>query len=147
MAVGFFMTISAYVTAVPQAFAQSTTSIKTSGTNVLISKNDCDRVVRHVPAGDVAFKPGVDVRGNSVEPADLAGTSSIALPDVIEFNLTVDVLNDLGISDDSPLAPEGDAILGKVTYDMLSGAVTFNGEPLGDPELAAIAAGCRAAQD
>lgn len=142
----FFATSSCYVATVPAAFAQSNTSIKTSGTNVLISKKDCDRVIRHVPADAVAFKPGVDVRGNSVASADLNGGSSIAMPDVIEFNLTIDVLNDLGISDDSPLAPEGEAVLGTVTYDMLSGAVTFNGKTLGDPELAVIAAGCRASQ-
>lgn len=105
--------------------------------------------MKHVPDADVAFKPGIDVRGKPVAPADLGGGSALTLPDMIEFNLTVDVLNELGVSSDSPLAPEapeGDVTLGTITYDLLSGAVTFNGQPLGDPELAAIAAGCRAAQ-
>jgi hypothetical protein len=147
--IGFFCGSSIFVATPHPAFGQSPAPLNSAGTNVLISKKDCDRVVKHVPDADVAFKPGIDVRGKPVAPADLGGGSALTLPDMIEFNLTVDVLNELGVSSDSPLAPEapeGDVTLGTITYDLLSGAVTFNGQPLGDPELAAIAAGCRAAQ-
>ena len=39
--------------------------------------------MRHEPAPDVAYQPGVDVHGRAVAPADLNGGSQIELPDVI----------------------------------------------------------------
>ena len=36
------------------------------GPKVRIAKKDCRRLVRHQPAADVAYQPGVDVRGNKV---------------------------------------------------------------------------------
>jgi len=63
-------------------------------THVIISTQDCQRLVRHVPAPDVAYKPGVDVHGKTVAPADLAGSNTIyQLPDHIEFNYTINPVN------------------------------------------------------
>ena len=114
-------------------------------TEISISDEACRRLVRHVPDADVAYKPGVDVRGNPVATADLPGTNILKLPDVIQFDLTIDVLSDYGVDDDSPLSPIGEASIGVVRFDLLSGALTFNGEPLGDPEEAVLAAACRKA--
>lgn len=60
---------------------------------IVITKVDCSRLIRHVPAPDVAYQPGVDVRGREVASADLPGTGADALPnllpDVLEFPLTI----------------------------------------------------------
>ncbi len=37
----------------------------------------------------------------------------------------------------------GDAVVGKVKFNLLTGVVTFNGRPLNDPQREAISAGCR----
>lgn len=128
---------------VPSASAQSLEN--TGTTEVSVSEAVCRRLVRHVPDADIAYRPGVDVRGNAVAAADLPGTNVLKLPDKIQFDLTVDVLSDYGVDADSPLSPIGEAKLGAVTFDTLSGALTFNGEPLGDPEQAVLAAACRKA--
>ena len=126
--------------------AASAQTPETAGsTEGSISDEACRRLVRHVPDADVAYKPGVDVRGNSVAAAELPGTNTLKLPESIQFNLTVDVLSDYGVDDHSPLRPTGETIIGVVTFDLLSGALTFNGEPLGDLEQAVLAAACRKA--
>ncbi len=58
---------------------------------VRITKKDCRRLVRHTASADVAYQPGVDVRGNPVVPADASGGFTIPLPDVYEFNITKDL--------------------------------------------------------
>ncbi len=67
---------------------------------VRISKTDCQRVVRHQASADVAYKPGVDVRGKAVAPADANGGFTIPLPDVFEFNITKDLTAYLGGAED-----------------------------------------------
>ena len=37
----------------------------------------------------------------------------------------------------------GDAVVGKVKFNLRTGVVTFNGQALNDPQRAVIAAGCR----
>lgn len=60
---------------------------------IVITKLDCSRLIRHVPAADVAYKPGVDAKGRAVAPADIPGSGADAipnlLPDVLEFPVTI----------------------------------------------------------
>lgn len=60
---------------------------------IVITKLDCSRLIRHVPAADVAYKPGVDAKGRVVAPADVPGSGAEAipnlLPDVLEFPVTI----------------------------------------------------------
>lgn len=60
---------------------------------IVITKTDCSRLIRHVPAADVAYKPGVDAKGRAVAPADMPGSGADALPgvlpDVLEFPITI----------------------------------------------------------
>lgn len=58
---------------------------------VRITKKDCNRLVRYQASADVAYQPGVDVRGNPVMPADVGGGFTIPLPDVYEFAITKDL--------------------------------------------------------
>jgi len=108
---------------------------------VIISRAQCRELQRHEPRDDVTFKPGVDVRGKPVAPADLNGGSSLQLPDEISFDLTVRMTDFLrqppppGISDSV-------ARLGRI--DVKGTEVSFNGMPLTDPAVAEIVALCRA---
>ena len=70
---------------------------------VVITRGECQRLVRHVPAADVAYAPGVDVRGKPVAPADIGGGYDyMQPPEEIAFDLRVDLRNFLG-------GPEADA--------------------------------------
>ena len=52
---------------------------------VVITKADCDRLVKHVPAPDVTYQAGTDVYGRRVAPADLNGGAQIDLPETYSF--------------------------------------------------------------
>ena len=66
---------------------------QTEPIRIVITKVDCSRLVRHQPAPDVAYRPGVDARGRAVVPADIPGSGADAipnlLPEVLEFPLTI----------------------------------------------------------
>lgn len=65
---------------------------------VIIAGRDCARLItEHVPAPDVAYRPGTDAYGRKVAPADLnGGYRQIALPKEIEFDVSVDLRKFLG---------------------------------------------------
>ena len=108
-----------------------------------LRREDCAQVVKHRPTPDTAYQPGVDSRGNPVVPADLDGGSTIVLPAIIPVFITVDLQDRFHIPLNSALY-EGEAAVGIATVD-LDGNVTFNGQPLTDPEADALAAACDAA--
>lgn len=58
---------------------------------VTVTRQDCARLVRHMPSADVAYQPGVDVKGRKVAPADLPGSGADLkiLPEVLEFTIAV----------------------------------------------------------
>jgi hypothetical protein len=59
-------------------------------TGIAVTPADCRLLERHQPAPDVAYRPGVDVRGRPVAPADLGGAPGFELPPVLEFTLALD---------------------------------------------------------
>ena len=101
-----------------------------SSPTIIVTRAACKELVTHVPDGDVAYKPGVDVRGNAVAPADLNGGSNIlkSLPKEIEFPVTIDFFKYSGIT--VPDGVSGEQNIGKITYR--NGRVYFNDQPLGD---------------
>lgn len=105
-------------------------SEETKKTTITVTRAACEELVRHVPDDDVAYKPGVDVRGNKVAPADLNGGSNIlkSLPKEIEFPVTIDFFEYSGIT--VPNGVSGEQSIGKITYR--NGRVYFNDQPLGD---------------
>jgi len=115
---------------------------KNATTEVKIAPDDCRRLVQHRASADVAYKPGVDVNGNPVAPADLPGQARITAPNEITINLTIDVLQQYGVPADSLLSPSGEASIGTIKYDIGSGKLTYNGQSLTDPEQDALAAAC-----
>lgn len=85
----------------------------------------CRRLERHVPAPDVAYQPGVDVRGKPVAPADLPGGASAPVPN-LHVEVTADMARHFGIALPDRLGRS--AVIGTITVD--GNRSTFNGQPL-----------------
>lgn len=103
----------------------------------------CRQLVKHVPDADVAYQPGVDVRGKPVVPADLDSNIRIDLPEEISIPLTVDVMSFLKLDTGALPASamkRNDAQLGTLT--LRGNQVFFNGRPLTDAEQDNLAVLC-----
>ena len=107
---------------------------------IAISRTDCERLVRHEPAPDVAYQPGVDVHGRPVVPADLGGGQQIQLPDVIYIPIEVLIQDKYGIPANSVLY-DATALVGVVS--VRGNQVYFEDQPLTDPEIVALEEACR----
>ncbi|WP_299399353.1 hypothetical protein [Pelagibius sp.] len=112
-----------------------------------ITRADCQRLVRHVPAADVAYQPGVDVRGRPVAPADLGAAEPgaappLALPQAVVIPIEVDLFDRFGIPAGG-VNFEADAFIGEVTVDLATGEAFFNGQPLQSEAEAELAARCQ----
>lgn len=127
-----------FVTGLAQAQAPETT--EPTVTQLSVSLNDCKRVVRHRAKDDVAYKPGVDVRGKAVKPADLQPLGAIKAPDEIVIDFGLDLAGRYGFGG----AALFDATAGIATihYDIASGGLTFNGKPLLDEDVKAVERAC-----
>ncbi len=107
---------------------------------VAITRADCTRLVAHVPDPDVAYRPGVDVYGREVAPADLGGAPRIEPPETILIDIEIDLLQRFGIPA-NPALYDANAEVGEVAYR--DGRFTFNGQPLQDEAQAQLAARCQ----
>jgi hypothetical protein len=107
---------------------------------IVMSRQDCQRLVRHEPAPDVAYQPGVDVHGRPVVPADLGGGSPIELPDVIYIPIEVLLEDRFHIPANSALF-KATAEVGVV--ELRGNRVYYQDQLLSDPEEAALEAACR----
>ncbi len=107
---------------------------------VAITRADCARLVEHVPGPDMAYRPGVDVYGREVAPADLGGAPRVELPETVLIDIEVDLLARFGIPANEVLF-DPDAEVGEVAYR--DGRFTFNGQPLQDQAQAELAARCQ----
>ena len=105
-----------------------------------ITAADCRALVTHQTAPDVAYQPGVDVRGRPVAPADLPGGVVIEPPRTFIIPIEIDLVERFGLLSTVP-GFEADALVGTVLYD--DGQLFFNGQPLIDPMQTAIAEACR----
>lgn len=110
------------------------------GATITITRLDCTRIVRHVPAPDVAYRPGVDVRGRKVAPADLDNGFKVEPPEEFEIPITVDLQDRLGIPA-NPTLFEAEAKIGTIVYR--KGKAWFNGQPLATENTAVLAKVCR----
>lgn len=108
-----------------------------------VTKKDCQRVEKHLARNDVAYKPGVDVYGNPVVPADMED-NHLLLPENIIIDLSLP-LQDLyeGVKGEDEILANAEVQIGKLDYNLSSGKLKFNGQALGDPALNAIAIECR----
>ena len=128
--------LAAALAAAPAAALAAAPAAAHEKATVAITRADCARLVAHVPAPDVAYRPGVDVYGREVAPADLGGAPRIELPETILIGIEIDLLARFGI----PVSHAG-AEVGEVAYR--DGRFTFNGQPLQDQAQAELAARCQ----
>ena len=128
------------------AAAAAQSDLETGGvpdpyTRVILEARDCRQLVtRHRPSLDTAYQEGVDVRGNPVAPADLASSPRLQLPEVIVIDILIPLETFLG-EGTPPRIGRSEVRLGEVRVE--GERLSFNGQPLGDPAAAAIAAACR----
>jgi hypothetical protein len=97
---------------------------------IVIKGDLCKRLTDHVPAADVRYKPGVDVKGRPVAAAEVGGGKPAFLPSTIEFPVTVDVFERVGQV--VPPGTDGKLTLGTVRLD--GNKVMFNGINIGSSE-------------
>lgn len=90
--------------------------------------------------GDAGYKPGVDVAGKPVVEADV-NDGGIPAPETVEFNLTVDMAQYLGLA--GPLTPEGDIPIARISV-LPDGQVLRDGQPLEGQAVAALRSLCKA---
>ncbi|MEO5337526.1 MAG: hypothetical protein H7841_11620 [Magnetospirillum sp. WYHS-4] len=110
-------------------------------TTLVVSRQDCKRLVRHQPAASAEYNPGTDVRGRKVKPAETDDSPRLDLPKDVSFDLNYDLAAKYGLSAQGIKA---EPALGKVTVQE-GGRVLWNGKPLGKPETAAVEDACRKA--
>jgi hypothetical protein len=79
------------------ALLMTTAALAAETATVTLSSGDCAKLVQHVPADDVTYRPGVDVRGKPVVPADLGGGSAITMPEEIHIQIGVDLADRLAL--------------------------------------------------
>jgi hypothetical protein len=121
---------------------------------VAVSAADCKKLVAHTPNDDVTYKPGVDVRGKKVAPADLDGGYQMELPESIDLQIGVDLADRLALRDarkqaQSGSAPttrkvlpaEGYAPVG--TLSIRGNEAYWNGKLLASQDQAALTLACR----
>ena len=108
-------------------------------TVIRIPRADCARLIEHRPAPDVAYEPGVDVRGKKVAPADLPGSSAaIDPPKHVDIEISFNPLRGRA----GQRFGGSELIVGRVQYNLETGQATFNGQPLTDSEQAELARKC-----
>ena len=112
------------------------------GEAVVVSEAECRLLERHAPSVDVAYKPGVDVRGAPVAPADAAPHGRIATPQQVALDVSLP-LRALLFDPPRRLA-DAEVQVGQLVVDLADGQLHFNGQPLSDPVLAQFVAACRA---
>lgn len=114
-----------------------------AGQQPALAPDFCKALVKHVPSSDVAYKPGVDVHGKPVAPADLPGTNAFQLQQPITIALTADLFKFLKFpADQYPFNTMGrsDINLGTLTVD--GDKVLYNGQPLTDEQQDNLAVLC-----
>jgi hypothetical protein len=133
------------------AAAQQQTEAPASGetVSVVLSPAQCLRLIRHDPAADTSYQPGVDVHGRPVAPADLgpgpdtAGQGSPAAvvpPEKIVIPIVIDLFDRFGIPANPDLF-KADAQVGEVVYQ--DGRLYYNGQRLADGGTDQVVLYCR----
>ncbi len=107
---------------------------------VIITRADCARLVEHVPAPDLAYRPGVDAYGRAVAPAELDGGTPIQAPETLHIPIEIDLQDRFGIPA-NPALYESDIPIGEVVYR--DGRLTFEGRPLQDEAAAELSRRCQ----
>lgn len=126
--------------------AAAADDVTVSGAPVYVTRGDCQALVTHRPDPDVAYKPGVDVHGKYVAPADLPNTGFTPPPtDHIAFDLKMNPLTfGSGLGQGTRYA-QTNVPVGRVVVDNRTGEATFNGQPLDPNDNHVLRDACRKA--
>lgn len=114
---------------------------ESSGDTITVG-DPCDALEPYEPAPDVAYKPGVDVDGNAVAPADVPGSDSLIGPDheyKIPLEVPLDQATDTSSGSGVEAVAGSDIQVGELT--VVGNDVTFNGQPV-DPNAHALSEAC-----
>lgn len=111
---------------------------QTDPPTIRIDPAACRYVARHQPSADVEYKPGVDVHGKPVAPADLPDSYAIELPKSIDIAITADIARRFGVATNNLY--RGEAQIGTVTLQ--GNRVLFNGKPIQSAAEADLIALC-----
>ncbi|MFV3073254.1 hypothetical protein [Niveispirillum fermenti] len=136
-AIGLVALFALVVFPVP-ALAQSPARTQADPPTIRVDPAACRYLTRHQPGADVEYRPGVDVHGRPVAPADLPDSAAIALPEVIEIELTADLARRFGIATNNLY--RGEVQIGTVTVER--DRVLFNGRPVQPAAEADLVALC-----
>ena len=109
-----------------------------AGAKVAISKRDCHWLLPHQVRADVAFSPGMDVRGNKVTRANLQRDQEIKLLKEFAFNLNIDIAQKYGLD---ARGINADMAVGKVTVRGRS--IYFTDQLLDSRDHAAATTKCK----
>lgn len=96
---------------------------------------DCRWLTRHIPDADVAYKPGVDVHGKPVVPADLNGTYELELPKTVIASVSRRLLKHPNLRQETPFA--------EIEIDLETGAIRINGKGLLSEDQERLIAYCK----
>lgn len=106
---------------------------------IRLTRADCRYVLRHRPSADVEYKPGVDIYGRAVAPADVDGGVDYGA-ERFTLNLTFDIFEAYGIA--PPIeGAEGNVGIGTLQFE--GNRVWFNGKRLNDQEADGLVVLCR----
>jgi hypothetical protein len=107
---------------------------------LVLTKSFCMNLVAYAPAPDVAYKPGVDVNGKAVAPADLPGQTSYPLSSPVQSAIILDTsrLGQIGA-----LPGRGDTYPVLISVDPRTGDVALNGQKIQQSDESTLAKLCR----
>jgi len=128
------------------AFTLSAVNAHSLGAQTItVAPSACQALTAHTPADDAAYRPGVDVDGNTVAPADLNASGQLNLGADHEFWLPIELPleNVLNIAAGDTLNAVRNSNIGVGTVTVRNGQAYFNGEPLSDAQSHAIATECQ----
>jgi len=124
-------------------FLMATALVSSAGNaqSITISEADCASLTRHVAEADVAFRPGVDLDGKPVAPADLNGAPPLSVPEEFSIPITADLQRRLGIPPDPGQYQTQNFTVGTVVWR--DGGAWFNGQPLQSEESRELSLLCQ----
>jgi hypothetical protein len=129
------------LTIILSAMALSTALADEEGAKLTVSREDCRKIIKHLPAPDVVYKPGVDAYGRKVLPADIGGGSTWQPPESVTIDIDINLAEKYGVGAGGKF--KGEAKIATVTVNTKTGEVTLDGKPVGDAAETAIAKACR----
>ena len=108
---------------------------------VEVTEAGCARLVAHQARDDVAYRPGMDVRGRPVVPSDAEGAPPPALPERYRIRIEVDSADRFDVPANAD-SYDADIQVGEAEV-LEDGRVLLNGRPLQSDEAFELSRACR----